>query len=135
MNHVTEGSAILFLCQVDNPHLRPRLTALGQQRRAVRESLDRARQQATTAGASEMDGDAIARACREALRGVGQVTPEARRRLLQLLVHEVTILHGGADLALDGWLPTGRELTAASPSPGQFQGGSRYHLVLALEPA
>lgn len=91
-----------------------RLEALGEQRRFARERLERTRQQAVAAGASEIDGDAVAVACQEALRGLDQATPEERQHLLRLLVHEITILANGTELVIEGWLPARRELTASS---------------------
>jgi site-specific DNA recombinase len=94
--------------------LRARLTALGDQRRAARDRLEQARRQAVAAGSSEQQGDAVAQACQDALRGLELATPAERQRLLQLLVHQITVLDNGAELAIDGWLPTAKELTAAS---------------------
>ena len=93
--YLTEGVGV--------DRVRARLEGLARQRAGIKERLAQAERQAAASTAEEGRQEAIRRYCSQALRGLGRLAPEGRRRLLGALVDEVVVREG--EVELHGVLP------------------------------
>ena len=85
------------------PLLKTKLEDLAERKATISRDLERARERLATHRVQEGREQAIRRYCRLALRGIGELDPEARRRLLRAVIDE--ILLNGRELEIRGILP------------------------------